>query len=274
MEIRQRRMQTAGCAPRLILALVVAGVSAVGYWTSREWNPFTEEKQAVAYTPDEEVALGMQAVPEMAAQFGGQDRDAGAQAAIDRVGRRLLERSDAGRSGYPFEFTVLADRETVNAFALPGGPIFITRALFDRLETEGQLAGVLGHEIVHVVARHSSEQIAKAQFAQGVAGGVVIASGDPDSARGAMVVAQMVQMNYGREDELQSDKLGVKYMAQAGYDPRSMVRVMEILAEASGGRGSGPDFFSTHPSPDRRIERIQAAIDDLYKEGVPSGLER
>lgn len=275
-----KRQTGAGCAPRLVIALVVAGVSLLGYWTSREYNPFTEEKQAVAWTPEQEVALGMQAVPEMAAQFGGQDPDAGAQAAVDRIGRRLLDRSDAGRSGYPFEFTVLADRETVNAFALPGGPIFVTRALLDRLETDGQVAGVLAHEIVHVVARHSSEQVAKSQAIQGVVGGVVIASGDAEDpsgsqarARAALIVGQMLTMKYGRDDELQSDRLGVKYMAQAGYDPRSMVRVMEILAEAGGG-GSRPDFMSTHPSPDRRVERIQAAIDELYQDGVPSGLER
>jgi predicted Zn-dependent protease len=270
-----------GCAfaPRLLIALVVAGISLVSYWRSREYNPITEEKQAVAISREQEVALGLQAVPDMAAQFGGQDPDPQKQALVDRVGKRILDRSRAGQSGYPFEFTVLADRETINAFALPGGPVFITAALLDRLETEGELAGVLGHEIGHVVARHGAEHIAKAQLTQGLTGAAVLATYDPNDPQSrnraviAAVVGQLINMKYGRDDELQSDKLGVRYMSEAGYDPRSMVALMKILSEAGGG-GRGLDWTSTHPNPDRRIEKINAAIDELFKDGVPSGLEK
>ena len=87
----------------------------------------------------------------------------------------------------------------------------------------------------------------------------------------AAVAAQLISMRHGREDELQSDELGVRYMAEAGYDPRSMVGVMKILAEASGG-GRGLDWTSTHPNPERRIDDIHAAIDELFPEGVPPGL--
>src|SRR5690606_26163857 len=141
-----------------------------------------------------------------------------------------------------------------NAFALPGGQVFITAALLSRLRSEGQVAGVLGHEIGHVVARHGAEHMAKARLTQGLTGAAVLATYDPSdpSSRGSAAVAaligQMVNMRFGREDELESDRLGVRFMAEAGYDPRSMVEVMKVLQEAAGG-GRQPEFFSTHPNP-------------------------
>ena len=137
--------------------------------------------------------------------------------------------------------------------------------------TEGQLAGILGHEIGHVIARHGAQRIAKPELTEGLTGAVVVASGDARAAQAAAVIGQLVNMRYGREDELESDRLGVQLMADAGYDPRALIQVMEILREASGGAAQ-PEFFSTHPSPDNRIERIQAEIDELFPSGVPDNL--
>ena len=136
--------------PRMIVGLVVAAMALFAYWGSTSVNPTTGEKQHVAITPEQEVALGLQAAPEMAQQHGGLASDDRAQALVDQVGQKLLKAGKAGASGYPFEFHVLADDQTINAFALPGGQVFITYALISRLTTEGQLAGVLGHEIGHV----------------------------------------------------------------------------------------------------------------------------
>src|SRR4029079_7317654 len=102
-------------------------------------------------------ALGLQSAPEMADQFGGEDTDPERRAVVEAVGQRVASQSVAGRTGYKFSFKLLRDPETVNAFALPGGPVFITRALLDRLPDEAALAGVLGHEVGHVIARHSAE---------------------------------------------------------------------------------------------------------------------
>src|SRR5690606_28127547 len=119
----------------------------------------------------------------------------------------------------PFEFHVLADQQTINAFALPGGQVFVTEGLLQLLETEGELAGVLAHEIFHVVGRHSAEQVARAQLAEGLTGAAVIAAYDPNdpssaqSAQVALLVGQVVNMRFGREDELESDHEGVSYMA-------------------------------------------------------------
>jgi predicted Zn-dependent protease len=193
------------------------------------------------------------------------------------VGKKLVTNSAASQTNYPFEFHLLADDQTVNAFALPGGPVFITAALFKRLETEGQLAGVLGHEIGHVVARHSAQRIAKQELTQGLTGALVMSTYDPNdpssqrTAQVAMLVGNLVNMKYGREDELQSDTLGVRFMSDAGYDPRALIGVMRILEEASGGGGQ-PEFFSTHPNPENRIGQIQQAIQENFPNGVPEGL--
>jgi len=131
----------------------------------------------------------------------------------------------------------------------------------------------LGHEMGHVVARHGAQRIAKAELTEGLTGAVVVASGDARSAQVAQMVGQLVNMKYGRDDELESDKLGVRFMVEAGYDPRAMIRVMEILQAASGGGGGQPEFFSTHPNPENRIERIEQAINELYPNGVPDNLQ-
>lgn len=276
----RRRSSGRGGLPtgRILIALVIAAFSLLSYCGSKAYNPFTDEEQYVAISKEQEIALGLQAAPEMAQQYGGVDPDSNAQALVDEVGQRVIEANDLDESEYPFEFTLLDDDQTVNAFALPGGQIFITAALFDRLQTEGQLAGVLAHEVVHAIARHSAQQMAKVQLTQGLTGAAVVAAYDPNdpstqrTAQVAALIGQMINMKFGRDDELESDALGVRYMAQAGYDPRSMLDVMQILAEASQGQRP-PEFFSTHPNPENRLEKIRQAIDELYPNGVPAGLQ-
>jgi len=154
---------------------------------------------------------------------------------------------------------------------LPGGQIFISTGLYNLLQTEGQLAGVLGHEIGHVIARHSSQRLAKNKLTQGLTGAVAVATGDASATQVAAVVGELINMSYGRDDELESDALGVRFMSEAGYDPRAMIEVMKILAKASGGARQ-PEFFSTHPNPENRIEKIQETIRKLYPLGVPAHL--
>jgi beta-barrel assembly-enhancing protease len=254
----------AGIPMRLIIALVIAAVSFFGYLSSRSVNEVTGETQYVDMTPEQEIALGLQAAPQMAQQYGGLYPNQQAQEFVKAVGQKVVASSVASQTPYRFDFHLLADEQTVNAFALPGGQIFITAALLDRLETEGQLAGVLGHEIGHVVGRHGSEHLAKQKLTQGLTGAVGVAAGDYNAARMAQVVGQMINLQYGRNDELESDKLGVKFMTDAGYDP-------EILEEASGGSRQ-PEFMSSHPNPGNRIAQIEAAIQEYYPNGLPEGL--
>lgn len=262
-----------GITGRLLLAALMIIGALISYFGSRVYNPVTDENQHISLTEKQEIALGLQAVPEMVQQFGGEVPDPQAQEQVDAVGFQIAKNSDVKATEWPFEFTLLADPETINAFALPGGQVFITEALFQRLKTEGQLAGVLGHEIGHVVARHSAQRIAKSELTDGLTGAVVVASGDARAAQVAAMVGQLVNMKYGREDELQSDELGVRFMAQAGYDPRAMLDVMKMLAESQSGQAP-PEFFSTHPNPENRLKRIEEAIQKVYPNGVPDGLKR
>jgi beta-barrel assembly-enhancing protease len=244
---------------RWVIALVVALISLITYFGSTSTNPLTGEKQRVALKPEEEIALGVKSAPQMAAQMGGVSANAQAKALVQRVGAKLVRESFAAASPYRFSFHVLADPRTVNAFALPGGPIFITEGLLGRLRTEAELAGVLGHEIGHVIGRHSSEQLAKQQLTQGLIGAAVLGTGDYTTAQIGQLVGGLINMRYGREDELESDALGIRIMAEAGYDPRAMLSVMQTLAKASGGSRQ-PEFFSTHPHPENREARIRAEI--------------
>jgi predicted Zn-dependent protease len=262
---------------RLLIAGLIALVSVVSYFGTRSKNELTGETQHVGMSVEQEIGMGLQAVPEMESQYGGEAADPRGRALVNKVGERLVEHSVAAKSHYRFRFHLLADRNTINAFALPGGQVFITEGLFRHLKTEGQLAGVLGHEIGHVIERHSAQQLAKSQLTEGLTGAAVIASYDPDNPRSretaavAVAIGKLVGLRFSRGDELQADEWGVKLTAAAGYDPRAMIGVMEVLEEASRG-GSPPEFFSTHPNPQHRLARIKQLIAKQFPDGVPAGL--
>jgi predicted Zn-dependent protease len=250
---------------RLVIGLVIAAFSLISYFLSSEYNPVTNETQHLSLTPQQEIALGLRSAPELIQEFGGMYPDDAIQAEIDNIGFDLVNNSVARDTPWQWEFYVLDDPETINAFALPGGQVFITTALLSQLETEDEVAGVLSHEIVHVLARHSAEQLAKNQLTNGLIGAVAVATDDANAAQTAAVIGQLVNMRYGREDELQSDTLGVCVMRSANYDPEAMVEVMRVLEAASGGQRQ-PEFFSTHPSPENRIQQIEAAIQNASRD--------
>ncbi|HYG75759.1 MAG TPA: M48 family metallopeptidase [Planctomycetota bacterium] len=262
---------------RWIIALVMAAVGLISYYWNTEVNPVTGEKQRVALTTDQEIAIGLQSAPEMAAQMGGEVSPKHPQAQLIRsIGERIWKSSDAQRSPYTFDFHLLADPKTVNAFALPGGQIFITVGLLNRLENEAQVAGVLGHEIGHVIHRHSAEHMAKGRLGQLLAGAAGVAASDEyGRGRGAMIAAQvvnqMLQLRYSRSDESEADEHGLLYMTQAGYDPSAMLGVMKVLAEASRGNRQ-PEFLASHPHPDARYEKIKEFLAQNYPNGIPAEL--
>lgn len=249
---------------RLIIAAVIAIGALITYVSRMEKNPLTGERQAVAWQPDQEIVLGLRAAPEMAQQMGGAiDPRTNADARrVAEMGQKLVHAYKAYDSPYAskFNFYLLNDPRTVNAFALPGGQIFITRALFDQLENDAQLAGVLGHEIGHVIHRHAAEHAAKGELGQSLVGAVTVGAGDYSAGQIAGVVNGAIQMKYGRQDELESDGWGLEAMVAAGYDPNEMVKVMEVLKRASGGGSRGNDIFASHPNPDQRIKEIRSYI--------------
>ena len=244
----------------LIIGLAMAAFQAFKYFTNTQVNPVTGETQRVQWSTEEEIALGVQSAPQMAQQHGGLYADQRAQDYLDKVGERLVNTPTGRESEYPYEFHLLADPKVVNAFALPGGQTFITYALFNQLKDEDQLAGVMGHEIGHVIERHGAERMARSGFIQGIVQSVLIgAGGDATMAQIANVVGNYTNMKYGREQELESDNWGVKLMIESGYDPEALIGVMDILEKASGG-ARVPEFQSSHPSPDNRREKIREAI--------------
>jgi predicted Zn-dependent protease len=268
---------------RLLIAAAIAIFALISYFGGpRDENQITGKQERVALEEEaDEIALGLQAAPEMAQQHGGAHPDRAAAQRVEMVGWRIVDALEKALAGTgrqnpyhdAFRFTLLADPQTVNAFALPGGQVFITAALYNQLESEGQLAGVLGHEIGHVIERHGNERMAKNRLFQGLAAAGGMVGGDAQSAQMAQAIAQVVSMKYGRDDELESDKWGVKLMAMAGYDPNSMIGVMQILDAASQGRNP-PEFLSTHPKPANRVAYIQRVIAEEFPEGVPPGLRK
>ena len=274
--------QRRGINMRWIIAIVIAVIAVISYLGKKQINSVTGEKQYVSMSVDQEKALGLQAAPKMAQQMGGavNPKDDARAALVAEIGSKLVRMSDASKSPYVgnFNFYLLNDLETVNAFALPGGQIFITAALFDKLQNEAQLAGVLGHEIGHVIHRHSAEHMAKGELGAMLATAVGVGASD-ERGRGqmaaiaAMMANQAVQMKFSRNDEIESDTYGLRYMAQARYDPREMVDVMEILRDASKG-GRDPSFLASHPMPAERMDEIRRKIQELFPNGVPGELTK
>jgi len=259
-----------GCSPRLLIAAAILIIGAISYYFTTQKNPITGETQRVKLTPDQEMQLGLQAAPEMAQEMGGElpiaDRG---EAEVKAMGLRLAAALPK-TNPYKFDFHLLADPQTVNAFALPGGQVFITRGLYTKLGTEGQLAGVLGHEIGHVVHRHAAQQMAHADFYNSIVMATGVGTGDNRAAALAQYVTQVRSLKYSRDDELEADGWGLKLMAQIGFDPREMLRVMEILKSVSGGSGS--EMMSTHPLPQSRIDKINEQLAAQYPNGIPKDL--
>ena len=244
----------------LLIGLAYAGYALFNYYSNSQENPITGEIQRVSVSPEQEIAIGLQSAPQMVQQHGGLHPDQRAQGFVKDVGTRLINTPTGRRSEYNYDFHLLADPRVVNAFALPGGQVFITEALFSQLDSEDQLAGVLGHEVGHVIHRHGAERIAKMELTKGLTGAAVMASGDYSTAQAAQMIGDLVNMKYGRDQELESDDFGVRLMIEAGYDPLALLGVMDILEKASGGGARAPEWQSTHPAPENRREKIRESV--------------
>ncbi len=246
-----------GLKIRLLIGLAIVAFAFIKRCATKETNPYTNREQNISMSPDEEIAIGLQSAPHMMKQHGGLHPDQDAQALIDQIGQKLVTTTIAKETPYKFDFHVLLDDQTINAFALPGGQIFITQALLSRLENKDQIAGVLGHEIGHVLGKHSAERIENTNFWKTISMGASVGMDAGGLVNG---IGQNVLLGNGREDELESDELGVYFMIQAGYNPEEMIGVMKILKDAAGPNRV-PEFQSTHPDPVNRIEKIQKVID-------------
>jgi predicted Zn-dependent protease len=215
-------------------------------------NPVTGKRELALVSKEQEIEIGKQGAQEIQ-QSIGRYPDPKVQAYVEGIGKRMAAKSE--RPDLPWSFTVLDD-PVVNAFALPGGPVFVTRGILAHMNSEAELASVLGHEIGHITARHSVQQISKQQLAQvGLGLGMILSEDVRQYGQLAGVGLQLMFLKFGRDAEAQSDELGFEYMTALGYDPREMANVFTTLArssQAQGGGGRLPEWLSTHPDPENR----------------------
>jgi predicted Zn-dependent protease len=232
-------------------------------------NPATGRNQLLMMSLQESITLGEESKPQIITEYGGEVAPEQLRSYVSLVGRSISEGTEQVYTDLPWEFTVL-DSDVVNAFALPGGKIFATRGLLERLDNEAELAGVLGHEIGHVTARHVSERISQALIVQGITIGATAAAGQSEDDWVRYGVPLIVgaagsgyMLSFSRRQEAEADEQGVKYMVAAGYDPEGMMEVLGMLAEVSKGPRP-PEFLSTHPYPETRMETVSRLLQGPY----------
>ena len=263
---------------RLIMAAVMVVGGLFSYDASRQKNPITGRTQAIALNPQQEVALGLRTAPQMAQKFGGDDPDREDQGRVQTVGEKLVRSSAASKSPYQFKFTPAGRPQDGERLRVARRPHLPSRARCTTASaTKRSWPACWGTRSATWWAgtrprswpRASSARRSWARWASPPPTSTAARGGMAQAA--AAMVNQMVQLKYGREDELQSDSLGVNFMSDASYDPHALIAVMDILAKASGGQKRA-EFTSSHPDPGNRSQVIKEEIAKRYPGGVPSSL--
>ena len=223
-------------------------------------NPVTGKKQLTLITRDQEIAMGKEAAPEFETEFGGRVADPALQDYVQSVGQKMAAKS---HREMPYEYVLVAS-DVPNAFALPGGSIFLTAGLMRRMTNERQLAAVLGHETGHVAAMHNVQGMQRqigAQVMVEIAQQILSGTKAEVAAGATKVVGAMVTLKYSRGDEYEADKVGVEYMTRAGYNPWGMVELLEVLKGLSESEpGTLEQMFQTHPVTSKRISEAEGII--------------
>lgn len=211
---------------------------------------------------EQEIEIGREAQQEIQRQVP-QLRDAALERYVDGIGARLVQHAPGNQ--YPYSFTI-ADYKEINAFALPGGPVWIHRGAMAAAQTEAQLAGVLAHEVAHIAERHTADQLTKQTVASGLLGllGSVLNNGGRGEAAariGANLFAQGLFLKFSRDDEREADRVGMEIMERAGWDPHGMIEFLAILRDQEKTRpGNVAVFLSSHPAPGSRVRELEAVI--------------
>jgi len=248
----------------LAAVALLVGSTMLGACTT---NAATGRTQLNLLSRSEEIQIGQEAAPELIAAYGGRVPSDQLQSYVTDIGMKLAAQTEGENPSLPWSFIFL-NSDVINAFALPGGQVFITRGLVERMDNEAQLAGVLGHEIAHVTARHANNRLVRqAGLSLAAAIGGVVIGNDEDLqllVNGLVTGAGVYALTFDRGQESESDQLGMRYMAQAGYNPSAQLEVMRILKDASSGPRQ-PEWLSTHPLPETRIEQIQELLSEEFR---------
>jgi len=218
-------------------------------------NPVTGEEELMFYPEHDDITIGRKYAPEVEKQMKGRIANHTLQSYIDTVGQKIAR--VCHRPDLEYHFVAL-NHESLNALALPGGYIFITRGMLQKLTTEAQLAAILAHEVVHVVARDTSAALSRMHAMNLLVAGLALGRTPGGAVRMAELTRIFLVLRYSREDEKEADLNGLDYMVRAGYNPRGMVETMQILQKENTARPI--EFFSTHPSPRNRLEYITEKI--------------
>lgn len=225
-------------------------------------NPVTGKKELMLMSESQEISLGKESDPSIVAQYGVYDHPK-LQAFINEKGKKMGAISH--RPNLNYEFKIL-DSEIVNAFAVPGGYVYFTRGIMAHFNNEAEFAGVLGHEIGHITARHSAKQYSKQMLTQILfIGGMVVSEDFRNLADVAQQGIGLLFLKFGRDHETESDKLGVEYSTKIGYDAHEMAGFFNTLKRMSGGEGSLPTFLSTHPDPGDRNINVEKLATEAQK---------
>lgn len=237
--------------------------------------PYTNRRQLIMMSPQQEAALGAQAFQQVVSQ-SQIDRNPTTNAAVDEVARRVA--AVANRPDFQWHVVVIKDDREANAFCLPGGKVAVYTGILPIAQDQAGLAVVMGHEIAHAIARHGAERLSQAQLAE--LGGQALAIGLGGSASSAAILAAYglgaqvgVLLPYGRTQESEADHIGLLLIAQAGYDPRTAIGFWERMERSSRGQGGPPEYLSTHPSHGTRIEQIRGWMPEamrLYEAATPA----
>ncbi len=239
----------------LWLLLIALGALGLGIICGGcETNPVTGEEEFTLVSPEQEKAMGKDAADQVEKELGQSVKDQQLQSYINSVGQGIARICHTPEVGFSYK---AIEHSSVNAFALPGGYIYITTGLLKELNSEAQLAAVLAHETAHVTARHITQQITR-NILIDVGFGVAGSQASSSALRVANIVRQLEGMSFTREQEKQADEVGLDYLVKAGYTPYGMIETMETLQRASGSRTI--EFFSTHPNPENRIGYLQERI--------------
>jgi predicted Zn-dependent protease len=223
------------------------------------YNPITGQKELMLFPETQDLEIGYQYAPEIEKELGGRIEDEDLQNYIDSVGQKIARISH--RPNWEYHYVAVNDK-SINASALPGGYIFITKGMLEKLQTEAQLAAILAHETAHVVARDTSNAISNQ-----IGISLLLAAAASSQSSGAIMTAaelsrRIIGLKYSRQDEREADIAGLDYMVVAGYNPYGIIETMQMLEDQEKERVV--EFLSSHPPPENRIAYLTQRIKSKY----------